>query len=166
MKETKAKIEFDKHGNRRVLNYNGVWANHVDSDGKILHVDIDGKVIERPKSEYPYSYSAFCIFNASQKKLDAVKKDSLDTFSVYTDRLFSENPSKFNSAALSVFENKSQYFDNKDPSLIEKFLQVYYSDTSICLLKIIEECNVSNGFPTWYFKYSSSSSVQQTTVVD
>lgn len=163
MKNTKARIEFDQHGNRRVLNYQGVWGNHVDSTGKILQVDIGGKVIERPKSEYPYSYSAFCTFNASKDKLEAVEKDNLDTFSVFTDRLFTENPDKFNSSALEVFNNKGQCFDNRQPSLIEKFLQNYFSDQSICLLKIIEECNASNGFPIWYFKFSKG---KKTTVVE
>jgi hypothetical protein len=153
MTRAKTKTKTDIFGNTFVVNYEGPWSNYFDSEGNILHVDIDGKVIERPKSKYPYSYSSFCIFNACQEKLATADKEKHLIISVDSDRLFMCDPDRYNFSSLKVFGNKGQNFNTRTPELIEKFLQTYYSDKSIILLKIIEGCNVSNGFPFWHFKY-------------
>lgn len=159
MKEIKTKIIVDKNGNRFVKNYISAYDNHSEN-GKRITVDLDGKVIERPKSEYPYNYSDFCIYNASKETLKKIEDDQVNYIfnGIYSDRMFSQNPDRYNSSMLEIFENTSQCFDNKSPMKIEKFLQVFYKDKSLVLTKIIESCNQSSGFPLWYFAFSKKKS--------
>lgn len=155
MKEIKTKIIIDKNGNRFVKNYISAYDNHSEN-GKRLFVDLDGKVIDKPKSEYPYNYSDFCTYNAPKDILKKLEDDKLNynNGGIYSDRLFTQNPERYNNSMLEVFGNKSQYFDDKSPMKIEKFLQIFYQDESLVLRKIIESCNQSSGYPCWYFSFS------------
>lgn len=46
--------------------------------------------------------------------------------------------------------DRGQYFNNRKPEEIEKFLSQYLTNR-IKLTAIMEGCNVSNGFPYWIF---------------
>lgn len=155
MEIVKAKTVILKNGKEMVINYQGEWAMHLDENDSIIQVDIDGMVIERPKSEYPYNYSSFCIFNIEKDKLAEIEKNKNPIYSIYTDRMFMANPDRYNRLSLEIFGDKSQYFNSRSPKKIEAFLQEFYSDKSLQLIKIIESCNSSTGYPCWYFKYST-----------
>ena len=72
--------------------------------------------------------------------------------SVYSDRLYQWNAKKFNECCNIVWNNSRQYFSNRTPEEIEKFLSLYFTK-EIKLVAIYEYENASNGFPYWRFDY-------------
>lgn len=156
MTDIKSKISTDSSGVQKVLNYEGQWFKYLDKKGKIIQLDLDGVVIKRPKIEYPYSYSSFCIFNIDKEKLNQINEQNQKIITVHTDRIISANPEKYNKISMIVFGDKSQNFDTRCPNKIELFLQTLYSDTTIQLIKIIESCNASSGYPSWSFSFSKN----------
>ena len=107
-----------------------------------------GEPIERTKASHPYSYEDFTVWGKNMK----------GTSGVYSDRLYGWDYKKYNRCCEEVWGNQGQYFDRSDrtPETIEKFLQLYYDDTTLELTWIVEGCNVSSGYPYWYFSFKSS----------
>jgi hypothetical protein len=62
---------------------------------------------------------------------------------------------KYNKCCLNIWNDESQYFTNRTPKDIEKFLSLYLGKY-IELTLIMEGCNVSNGYPYWVFYYKNS----------
>jgi len=106
--------------------------------------DLNGNLVNRSKFDYPYSYDEFVFWIGDYKKGESE--------TVYSDRLYSWDSEKYNKCCLKVWNNKGQYFDNRKPEDIEKFLSLYM-DMKIKLTAIVEGCNVSNGYPYWVFYY-------------
>ena len=102
-----------------------------------------GAPLERTKRSHPYSYEPFTVWGVRTEGATGV----------YSDRMFQQSPSKFNVCCQEVWGNTGQYFDSRCPYEIEKFLQLYYEDLTIKLTWIVEDCNVSNGYPLWYFQF-------------
>lgn len=102
-----------------------------------------GEPLKRTKSSHPYSYEPFTVWGSRDEKASGV----------YSDRMFQQDPIKFNKCYQEVWGNTGQYFDNRYSCEIERFLQLYYEDISIKLTWIVEDCNVSNGYPLWYFQF-------------
>lgn len=107
-------------------------------------VDIEGNPVEKNKLEYPYSYDAFVLYDN--------RNGNKSTGGVYSDRLMQWDYNKFNRCCMEVWNNQGQYFNNRSPKDIEKFLSLYFGK-QIEIIMIIEGCNVSNGYPYWYFDY-------------
>jgi len=61
---------------------------------------------------------------------------------------------KFNECCKKVWGNEGQYFSNREPKDIEKFLSLYWNK-KIELTAIEECCNVSSGYPIWIFYYET-----------
>ena len=107
-------------------------------------VDLYGEPVERTKDDYPYSYDPFLVWSNGEIG-DDVK-------TVYSDRLYQWDSSKFESVSNKIWGKYSQYFDDKEPHEIEAFLSEYM-DKKIRLVAIMECCNHSSGFPYWRFCY-------------
>lgn len=105
--------------------------------------NIDGIPVKRTIQEYPYSYDPFLIWSNNYHKDDHV---------LYSDRLYQWNFEKFNRCCYKVWKNMGQWFDERSPKSIEKFLSLYL-EKPICLTGIEQGCNVSNGYPYWIFFY-------------
>lgn len=112
-----------------------------ETDEKIY--DIEWNRIERTKEEYPYSYSPITIWKNNKIKSDTT---------VYSDRLYRMDYEKYNRLCKVIWGNESQYFYDRKPEDIEKFLCLYFNK-DIKLQRIKEECNSSNGFPYWRFDF-------------
>lgn len=111
-----------------------------------LYVDLNGRPVERTKMDHPYSYDPFVVwcgaFNEATSRC------------VYSDRLFQWNSNKFNECCIKVFTNKGQYFYDRTPEDIERFLSEYLGE-SVKLTAVMEGCNASSGYPFWVFYYES-----------
>lgn len=59
---------------------------------------------------------------------------------------------KYNRLCKEIWGDESQYFDDRQPKDIEKFLSMFF-DREIKLARIREECNQSSGYPYWRFDY-------------
>jgi hypothetical protein len=109
--------------------------------------DLDGTPVERTKDTHRYSYDAYVVW---QKDYDKGKGDT-----VYSDRLLQWDYTKFGVCAQQVWGNQGQYFNDRKPEDIQKFLSLYFG-TEIKLTVIMEGCNVSNGYPYWVFYFESN----------
>lgn len=126
--------------------------NNFDDNGRFIHLDYEGSAIERPISEYPYSFSEHCtwaVLGEKRKKIDAM----VTRGGVYTDRLYLHDSDKYNMACRHVWNNEGQFFDSRKPKDIEKMLQHYYDNNKIKLYKVVKSCNVSTGYPIWYLAF-------------
>jgi len=119
-----------------LIDHNGCYVSGI--------TNLAGEIVERTKGEYPYNYDAFLIWKGNYIK---GKSDV-----VYSDRLMQWDYKKFNKCCNEIWDNEGQYFSNRNPKDIEKFLSLYW-DKEIVLTAIEECCNVSNGYPIWIFYY-------------
>lgn len=71
---------------------------------------------------------------------------------VYSDRLYQWDSNKFDTLCKQTWGNSGQYFSNREPEDIEKFLSLYLGK-KIKLVRITQETNQSNGYPYWRFDY-------------
>lgn len=97
----------------------------------------DGRPVQKTKYTHPYSYDPFVLWKG---KGDA-------NGSVYTDRLYQWDYEKADRLGKKHMPGKR--WDNAQPSQIEAFLREYLDAPDLKLVKIIEYCNVSNGYPVW-----------------
>lgn len=102
---------------------------------------IDGKPVERSKRQYPYSYTAFCIYKNRYTCTDNV---------VYSDRL--SNEPNYSPKLYEKHLGRGQYLSNKKPQDIENYLSDLFG-YKVTLTGIEEECNCSNGYPYWILYY-------------
>ena len=104
-----------------------------------------GEPITRTQSSHPYSYEAFTMFG----------KNTEGTSGMYSDRMICWDHEKYNRCCKEVWDNHGQYFDRRGrcPKSIEKFLQLYNDNDKLELTWIVQDCNVSNGYPVWYFQF-------------
>lgn len=107
--------------------------------------DIHGRPIEKTPRSYPYSFDTYCVFKSNEWS----SMDSGD----YSDRLLQWDSKKFATCMKEVWgERAGQYFDNKEPKDIEKFLSLYHGK-NLELTGIEKACNQWNGYPYWIFYY-------------
>lgn len=98
---------------------------------------------ERTPMNSPYSYDPFLVWECGYDKRDST---------LYSDRLHSQDYNNYNSCCEKVWNNSGQNFSSRKYSEIEEFLSLYLK-TPIQLTRIIEACNISNGYPYWVFNY-------------
>lgn len=109
------------------------------------YVNLKGERVERTFWDFPYTYDPFLLWKDEDY-------NEQNTISVYSDRLMHWDFEKFNECCQKVFNNTGQYFNNRAPWDIEKFLSLYL-EKEIKLTAIEESCNVSSGYPYWIFYY-------------
>lgn len=113
-------------------------------NGAKAYRTLAGKKQERSRKEYPYSYSAYAIWNSGEwSSEDAV---------VYSDRLPSFYGDKYYELGKELGVRGGLSFGYTDPEILEKFLSELF-ESKIKLTGIEEECNVSNGYPYWLLYY-------------
>lgn len=107
--------------------------------------NLDGNPVERTPVQYPYNYDDYVIWmdNDLERGKDYV---------VWSDRLHQWDHEQYDKCCQEVFGNTGQYFGNREPKEIEKFLSVYF-EREIKLTAITQCCNQASGFPYWGFFY-------------
>lgn len=109
-----------------------------------MYFNLKGEPIKRTPFTHPYSYDEYV------KWMGDYHKDK--SHAVYSDRLFQWDHKKYNQCCEEVFGNHGQYFDNREPSEVNQFLNLYFGK-EVKLTAILQGCNVSSGFPYWCFIY-------------
>lgn len=113
----------------------------------LTYRDLDGNPVKKNKSDNPYSYDSFVVWN------DGCNKLTSDV--IYSDRLWQWDSKKYNTCCMEVWGNQGQYFNNREPKDIELFL-IKYLGKEIKLRAIMEGCNMSSGFPIWEFYFETT----------
>lgn len=129
-------LNFDENGNLTPMGL-GVLEGPVD---------IDGKPVERPKDQWPYSYSEFVLWRGGSNS----EYNEVD----YSDRFFQWNPEKHKTLCQKHLPGKRWY--NANPKNIEAFLQEYHDAPDLKLILLVEGCNPSKGYPYWIFYYHTT----------
>lgn len=106
------------------------------------YVDEFGNPVKRTKDKYPYSYDGFVTWSIDEEADDTV----------YSDRLLHWNYTKCRSLMNKHFKGDGDYYYNRSPEQIEAFLSEYM-DKDIKLVRVMEYCNQSSGYPVWRFDY-------------
>jgi hypothetical protein len=134
---------------------------HLDPWGDFLTCDIHGRPFQRAvgdedlgrqdpprtKSSHPYAYDPFTIWGAHSPNPKC-------NGSVYVDRLEQWDRAKYKQLAEEVYEG-CRPFDsyNCKGDRIQEFLRRWNDDPALKLLRVIEYCNWSSGYPTWRLDY-------------
>ena len=98
----------------------------------------------KTKFTHPYSYDPIVVF----------KKEGEATGSCYSDRLYQQDPTKFDELSKKHFGNESQHWNNRPVSQIECFLKDFIG-RKVEIIEIQEQCNQSSGYPLWFFAYKN-----------
>jgi len=124
------------------------------NDGEIVpyFTDIHGRRAKKKPFNHPYDFDPHVTYLGDYQKGKGT--------AVYSDRLYQWDYKKFNSCCQEVFGDTGQYFDNRKPEDIERFLSLYLG-TNVKLTAIQKECNVSSGFPLWVFFYEQNNDLVQ-----
>lgn len=102
------------------------------------------------KAAHPYTYCPFTIWG---KPFPNEKCNG----SEYTDRLDAWDRTKYAKLASVYYLNQSPFNShNCKGHLIEAFLRDWYDDPKLQLLRVIEYCNRSTGYPTWRLDFITS----------
>lgn len=122
-------------------------AYYDNQSPRLKFVDLDGKRIKKNPFDYPYNYDEYVLWKGDYNK----EKSKV----VYSDRLKEWDSDKFNKCCKKIFGDTGQYFSNRKPEYIEKFLRLYF-EKEIKLTAILEGCNQSSGYPVWIFIYEEN----------
>lgn len=106
----------------------------------------------RTRMTHPYSYDPFTIWGKAEP-------DPCCNGSDYTDRLEEWDYKKFHEIAKETYVGGARPFNSQDcrGDLIEKFLRRYHNAPDLKLLRVIEYCNQSSGYPVWRLNYVTPS---------
>lgn len=108
-------------------------------------------------SSHPYSYDPFTIWGGPSKECNA--SDWTDRFDEWdykkAEQLRSEIYWVENDAGEKVPQRPYDRHRCRG-DLIETFLQKYLDDATIRLLRVVEFCNASSGYPTWRLDYKTT----------
>lgn len=113
-------------------------------NGDRVHKTLAGKKQERSRKEYPYSYTAYAIWNSGEWS----PNDDV----VYSDRLSGWYGDKYYELGKELGVRGGLSMGYTDPEILEKFLSELF-ERKVKLTGIEEECNVSNGYPYWLLYY-------------
>lgn len=81
-----------------------------------------------------------------------INKDIKANDTIYSDRLYQWHSQKHDDLCEKYFHNQGQYWDDREPELIQSFLSDYLGH-NIILTKITREENASTGYPYWKFDF-------------
>jgi len=111
--------------------------------GSSEYVDERGNPVKRTKRTHPYSYDGFVTWQI----------DGEPNHSVYSDQLLMWDYNKHNKLCKKYFGNEGQCWRERSPKKIEAFLRDWFEVPSLKLIRVMEHCNVSSGFPLWSFGF-------------
>lgn len=109
------------------------------------YVNLDDNPVKRTPLDYPYSYDMYVTYKNGQKE-DI-------TGSRYSDRLLQWDYKLTRDLMQKHFGESGDIYSDREPEKIEKFLRERLNEPNLRLIAIQQECNVSNGFPVWWFGY-------------
>ncbi len=121
----------------------------VGNDGLYVYssdVDEFNRPVTKTKLSHPYSYDGFVQWRGGEN-------DEASS-TIYSDRLLLWDREKYNKLSVKHFGNEGQYWDNRNPKIIEAFLQDWTDNEELKLILVMEYCNVSSGYPVWRFDYA------------
>jgi hypothetical protein len=104
------------------------------------------------KSAHPYCYDPFTIWGEPRENKACNGTD-------YTDRLDQWDRAKYDQLARKHYRSGDNGYERPFDShrckgdLIEAFLRDWHDDPKLKLLRVIEYCNPSSGYPTWRLDY-------------
>lgn len=107
-----------------------------------LYINEHGQPIERTPQSHPYNYDGFVLWRGEGKA----------TQTAYSDRLGQQDYKKTDELKKKHFGNISDYWNNRKPENIENFLSEWLNKP-IKLVRVMEYCNQSNGYPYYRFDY-------------
>lgn len=110
--------------------------------------DLHGRPVERTPFSHPYNFDQYVTWKS--KDYDSNKIYSGE----YSDRMMEWDRKKYCDCIKEVFGNERQYFDNRKPEDIEKFLIKYFGH-DLTLVAVEKACNWSTGYPIWVFHFES-----------
>lgn len=110
-------------------------------------IDINGNPIDKTPRTNPYDYDSFVIFKYSN--FDKNKDKAVDT-----DRLAEWNPDLYNDIyhRLYMKYGRNPNFIFRNRSSCSEFMSRYYNK-NIEVTAVVQNCNVSNGYPYWTIYY-------------
>lgn len=99
-----------------------------------------------PKTRFshPYSYDPILQYSAKGKPDGSLYSDRLSMW--YSSELIKKK-------MLQHFGSDRDDWDRYKPKDIESFLRDVLDRPTLVLTRIEQHCNVSNGYPVWYFGY-------------
>jgi hypothetical protein len=112
-------------------------------------ITTDSKPI-KTKQSHPYSYDPIVLYEGNPAP------ENTEPGTIYTDRLLQWDYDKHNALCTKHFGNEGQWWDQREPADIEAFLRDWCNDADLILVKVVEYCNVSTGFPTWQLNYAKA----------
>ena len=121
--------------------YNDAWDKPIR-----MFTDLYGNPVERTPFSHPYNFDQYVIWKS--KEFDKNKIYSAE----YSDRMLEWDMEKFTKCTEEVFGNHGQFFDNRNPKDIEKFLIKYFGH-DLKLVAIEKCCNFATGYPIWIFYF-------------
>lgn len=132
------------------MSYDGFFKTFsaVEIDGEMVisyGVDEHGNPALKGKHEYPYTYDGFVLHRFGENE------EANGT--IYSDRLLQWDYEKHNKLCKKHFGDEGQYWDKRDPKLIEEFLRDWTGKPNLRIIFIMEYCNQATGYPCWRFDY-------------
>jgi hypothetical protein len=124
------------------------WSDLLDAPITPKNADKAGEI--RLRNECPYSYSPILRYQA--------EGDPKGQTTTYHDRMMQWDYDKYGDSAEAAGFNpprKQMGLERESPETLEKFLRIYFDDDSIKLIRMIEYCNMSSGYPIYRFDYIS-----------
>ena len=126
------------------------WCDYYEQFGpsNSKFVGLDGKPVKRTPFSHPYSYDEYVIWKDDDANLN-------QSIAAYSDRLFQWDSEKYNKCCEETFKNKGQYFYEREPEEIQKFLSLYF-EKEVKLTAVVQACNQATGYPYWIFLYEEN----------
>lgn len=115
-----------------------------------MFTDLYGKPVERTPFSHPYSFDPYVIWKSEEFNINKIYSAE------YSDRMLDWDIHKFEKCSQEVFGNQKQYFDDRDPKDIEKFL-IKYFEHDLKLVAIEKCCYFPTGYPIWIFHFEDKS---------
>lgn len=110
---------------------------------------------ERTKWTHPYSYDPLLQFRKYSTTPDTAR-------AVYSDRMCQWDYDKYRKLCKEHFnDNGGDYFNSRSAKDIESFLREYFGKPELELVRVEEQCNVSNGYPVWAFWFITAESIEE-----
>lgn len=120
----------------------------IQSDGSFFMscIDMDGNPVKRTPATHPYSFDMHVTY------MDGEKEDI--TGNAYSDRMLQQDYDLTRKLSEKHFGESGDYYDRRDPKKIESFLREWMNLPTLKLIAIQKCCNVSSGYPIWWFGWS------------
>lgn len=108
-------------------------------------LDEDGNPIRKTPQSNPYNYDGFVLWGFKKPQ---------NARTAYSDRLWQQDPKKHDELCLKHFGDVSQYWADRDVNKIQAFLSDFFGKP-VELLRIMQYCNQSSGYPYWRFEWKN-----------